>query len=198
MKRSWWDDSISLNNLVFIFGAFLLLSVPVRWILAALMSAFIHELCHIVAIKICGKKIMRVNIEILGTEIQTDELSGWQEAFCLAAGPAGSLSLLLLFRWIPLTAFCGGIQGSFNLLPMVPLDGGRILRCILTMFLNETAASKAVSITGWICMVILVGLFLYMSFICRIGKWPVFLLVVLSINLISRKTPCKLSQLRVQ
>lgn len=66
-------------------------------------------------------------------EIHTGPLEDSQELLCSLAGPVGSFSLFFLSHWLPKTAFCGVIQGMFNLLPIFPLDGGRALRCCLTL-----------------------------------------------------------------
>lgn len=198
MKHSWLGDKVSVSGAAYILCVILLLTIPIRWIFAAFLSAWIHELCHLMIIKLCGKNILSMKISTTGAEIETDTVYGWQEILCLAAGPIGSLSLLLLFRWLPLTALFGFVQGIFNLLPILPLDGGRILNCILRFFFDSITTSWIMKIIQWFSFLCLVAVSIYFSFVLKFGKWPFLLLALLAINLISRKIPCKLSQLRVQ
>jgi hypothetical protein len=55
------------------------------------------------------------------------------------AGPAGSFLLLFVARWLPLVAICGFIQGSYNLLPLGTMDGGRVVACLLRVWCSEKA-----------------------------------------------------------
>ena len=191
-------SAVKVNTSFCFLCAFIILTVPLQWVLSAFMGALIHELCHIMAIRLCGKHIFSVNIGILGAEIQTETLSGWQEIFCLAAGPVGSLSLLFLFRWLPLTALIGGIQGIFNLLPVLPLDGGRILSSIFrSVFGNETGM-RIMQIAEGLFFFLLMSLTLCGVFLLKFGGWIAVPIILLAGNMISRKIPCKLSQLGVQ
>lgn len=114
----------------YILLAFLILTVSVQWILAALFAACIHELCHVLMICLCGGLVSSITIGASGAKIHTSPLSLSQEFLCALAGPCGSLLLLFFLRWIPRVALCGLVQGMFNLLPVYPLDGGRVFRCV--------------------------------------------------------------------
>lgn len=122
-----------INPVSYFFWALLLLTVPIDWLTAASLAALFHELCHIGMILALGGRITHMTLSPSHAEIHTGPLEDGQELLCALAGPVGSFSLVILSRWLPKTAFCGVIQGMFNLLPIYPLDGGRALRCCLTL-----------------------------------------------------------------
>jgi Zn-dependent protease len=97
---------------------------------SAFFAASVHELCHIAALYLCNTSIHCIRIDLGGATIVTAPLPPLQELLCAAAGPLGSFLCLLTVRKFPLFAFCGLIQGMYNLLPLYPMDGGRVLRCL--------------------------------------------------------------------
>ena len=114
-------------------AAAMILLLPFRLLTAAMLAAAFHELCHLIVLLAFSTPIYGIRINPAGAVIQTGVLSPAQELICAAAGPTGSLLLLVLSDVFPLLAFSGLIQGLFNLLPVYPLDGGRILRQLMTI-----------------------------------------------------------------
>lgn len=109
-----------------------ILLLPFRFLMAALAAATIHELCHLCVLALCSVPVLRIRIGPFGAVIRSGCLTPIQELVCAAAGPVGSILLLVTAEVFPLLAFCGLIQGIFNLLPVYPMDGGRILRILLS------------------------------------------------------------------
>jgi len=116
-----------------VVGALTILLLPLQWIIAAFIAAAFHELCHVVAVRLCGGRIDRLQIGDRGAVIQTNALTAWQQLLCILSGPMGSLVLFLFVRWIPRIALCALFHAVYNLLPIYPLDGGRAIRCLLHM-----------------------------------------------------------------
>ena len=112
-------------------AGFLLL--PLNWLLSAVIAAGFHECCHLIGILCCRVPVYRVRIDGRGATIETGFMTPGMELFCAAAGPVGSLCLLTVIRKYPLLGLLGLAQGLFNLLPIYPLDGGRILRSIFML-----------------------------------------------------------------
>ena len=99
---------------------------------------FVHEMGHVVEAKRQGLPVsVPVFIPFMGALITLKQMphNAWREARLAIAGPllgsAGALVLYLLgvaydSRQLKALAFLGFLINLFNLLPVVPLDGGRI------------------------------------------------------------------------
>ena len=173
---------------VYFFLALLILLIPLRWLLGAVVSITVHEFCHILAIRSFGVPIRSVQVGISGARIQTHDMSLWQELICALAGPMGGILLLLTAKWFPVTALCAGFHTLYNLLPVYPLDGGRILRCICRLLWPAHAAIICKTVTFLtvaaflsLCMFLFLRtaepLFLFIAFYfllqtCRSIKYP--------------------------
>ena len=138
--------SISVQTSVLYIAPILLLLLPLRWLMAALLAACIHEAWHILAIRLMGGRILEIRIGATGAVIETEPLSPTGELLAALAGPTGSLSLLLLAKWIPCTALCALVHALYNLLPLYPLDGGRVLHCLLSKLFSPRLARKAANV----------------------------------------------------
>lgn len=191
-------EKIEVSGSFFFFCIIILFVLPLSWVIAGITSAVFHEICHLLMIKLFHKEIYFVKIGVWGTEIASEPLSGWKEIICLLAGPAGSLFLVLFFRWLPLTAFLGLMQGLFNLLPVLPLDGGRIILSVFTGFLGQERALLWVRWIGVVIIAMLLALLTYVLLIQRKERLLAVALVLLMHRAMFRKIPCKLLQLGVQ
>lgn len=121
---------ICLDGSVCVLWAVLLLTLPLPWVLGAILAGAFHEFCHLAALILTGTTVYSIRIGFRGAKIETGSMDPRIEFICAAAGPAGSLFLLLFLRQIPRIALCAAVQGIFNLLPWYPMDGGRILRSL--------------------------------------------------------------------
>lgn len=120
-----------VSPFAFLMGALLLLTLPLPWLAAAGAAAGIHEAGHLLAIRLLGADARKIQVGSTGAKIHTAFSEPWREFVCAAAGPAASLLLLLVAKLFPRIALCGFVQGLYNLLPIYPLDGGRMLFCVL-------------------------------------------------------------------
>jgi len=111
--------------------ALLLITLPLPWVAAAILAAAVHEGGHWCAVRLLGGKTQSLWVGLRGARMEAVLPSPRRELLAILAGPAASLSLLLLIRVFPRLSLCGLVQGVFNLLPIVPLDGGRALRLLL-------------------------------------------------------------------
>lgn len=123
----------------FFLMALLLLTLPLRWVLACFLAAMVHELGHALAVLLCGGRITGVMLSFRGARMDAAPLPVGAELVCVLAGPAASLLLLLLVRPFPRLALCGAVQGAYNLLPLGSLDGARAVACLHSLWRNGAA-----------------------------------------------------------
>lgn len=167
-----------------------LLLLPVKWVFAWLTAAAVHELFHCAAIYACRGYITHVKIGIGGASLRTSPLDNRAEMICAVCGPLGGLLIALLFRSLPEFAVCGLAQSVFNLLPIFPMDGGRVLLCACRRVFRQ----KGERLCWCIQTVFMAGLFmlaLYMTFRLLLGPIPVIVAVVLFLRSRKIKTTCK-------
>jgi Zn-dependent protease len=99
---------------------------------------FVHEMGHVVEAKRQGLPVsVPIFIPFMGALITMKQMpnNAWREARLAIAGPLlGSAAALLLYivalvydsQQLKALAFLGFLINLFNLLPVIPLDGGRI------------------------------------------------------------------------
>lgn len=174
----------------FVLMAALILLLPLDWLLAAVFAAAVHEVGHMVAIKAFGRRPVSISVGMLGATIHTGPLNNMTEFFCASAGPVASLMLLFLCRVFPKLALCGLMQGLFNLIPLHPLDGGRMLYCLV----RRCCPRQTERIFCFVQRLILLG-FLVFSLLAGIRREGGFIPFLFCITVLSRlllsKIPCK-------
>lgn len=147
------------------------------------LSLCAHELSHLLAAKLMRVGISEIRIMPFGGSAKIENpyfLSPAQLIAVAAAGPAGNLLLMMaaaaLCHWGLMGIFFSAamMQPSlvlmlFNLLPALPLDGGRILYALLSRPIGQERALKIGLAFGYI----LAGVLLLCSVLLRIrgGRW---------------------------
>ena len=132
-----------IDSAAFFVFAIAVLLLPIKWIAVWLVAIIVHELAHYLALRCfhCNCKEFRVGVGWI--HMDAGALSIPQIILSTLAGPLASFSLLIFYRFVPELAICGCVHGFVNLLPLFPLDGGRICRCI-SSHSNKLAAIVAV------------------------------------------------------
>ena len=128
-------------------------------ILVALVPAvIIHELGHIAALFSLGSPPRALNAGLAGFSLDySKELSGGSEIISALAGPFVGL----FFAWICAVfgarieshylLLCAGLGFAinvFNLLPALPLDGGRALSAALTLRISPQTTARIMQFLG--------------------------------------------------
>lgn len=112
-----------------------------------LLACLVHELGHVLAASACGGNVQRLSLTAVGAELSISydvPPSYGKDTLIALAGPAANLAaggLFLAFsRQLPGILSLG--IGAFNLLPIQPLDGGRVLYALLSDRLDPDWADR--------------------------------------------------------
>ncbi|NKZ09318.1 site-2 protease family protein [Actinomadura latina] len=134
-------------------------------------SVFVHELSHAVTARIFGLPVRSVTLHVLGgeTAIEREAPTPGREFLIAFAGPLTNLVLaglgLLAHATLALPdvavlllealTFANLLVGLFNLLPGLPLDGGRLVRAAVW---KATGRSRSGAIfAGWVGRAVAIG-----------------------------------------
>lgn len=139
---------VKVNLQIFAFAIIFYLTKQIKIYTILMTFAFVHELGHLVAGVILGLRVKSINIMPFGISINFEDYSNKYVAkkiIIAIAGPLVNLSLVLLgvFNdWNEDVIYSNILIGMFNLIPLYPLDGGRILKYIIQL----TSSSKEAEI----------------------------------------------------
>ena len=171
-------------------GAVALLILPLSFLVSFLIAAFVHELCHYLLLRLTGLRIYRITIGIFGASMETDVMDAGREVLCALAGPVGSFLLVTCYRLVPEIALCALVQGCFNLLPVYPMDGGRVLKGVLEL-LKIPEGEKVLAFVQWITGAALCAICIYGYLRWKLGLGVPFFGMMMLLRTLPRKTPCK-------
>lgn len=176
-----WLSPATGYAVAFVFAVFLYVSV------------FLHELAHCVVALRFGLPVRRITLYLLGgvSEIEREPDSPGKEFLVAFAGPLLSLGLAaggyIVYRFVsPFTVVGVLVQqlwlsnlivGIFNLLPGLPLDGGRMLRAgVWKLTSSPGSGTVAAAWVGRVLAVALVGVPLGLTLITGQDQEITFLL----------------------
>ena len=138
------------------------------------LSIVAHEYGHALTGRAFGCETSNITLSMIGgcASMVTMPRRGWQEFLVASAGPLVSFALCL-FGYLALTFlpienhflaytlvylyYLNLVLGCFNLLPGFPMDGGRIFRSVMMIFVSRP---KATLIAMWVgrAVAVLLGL----------------------------------------
>ena len=177
---------INISFLILLGLALLFWGGVIGILFVLIASVLLHELGHALVARHLGVEIASIELHFLGgaAKMTSQPKTANDEVLIAAAGPAVSFALggigLVLLTFVNWQVFYwfGVINialGAFNLLPALPMDGGRILRALLTRkhdFLKATRMSVKIA-RGFAIAFGILGLWAggYMLFILAFFLW---------------------------
>ena len=162
MKRTEISTgALLLFSIVFFFGGFSALA-------ALFLSIAVHELGHISAIRLFGGRVQRLSVDVSGLCITfTGITEPTKEIITLLSGPLAGLAMAFAASYfgrstqntvLLKTAGLSLVLSLYNLLPALPLDGGRVLFSVIR---NRKTAEKVLDFCGMSVGIILIVVGLY-------------------------------------
>lgn len=150
---------------------------------AFLTAALAHELGHLALLWLNGAALRRIRITAFGPVIDyCGDLTKRQEMGVMAAGPLAGLFFAIFAFFLDTAYFnyAGTIAilaTVFNLLPVYPMDGGRLLGALLEETMPDRAAGLVLRLCGTVCSagVFLTGVIAALPAAAAIGIWMMVL-----------------------
>jgi Zn-dependent protease len=134
----------SVISLVLFVGLFLLMGMELRMIFVILLVLIIHEMGHFMAMKQFGyKNVNMFFVPLFGAFVsgEKDEASEGQSVVTVLAGPVPGILIGLGFLYLEHVMGFAQLHmlpevflslNILNLLPILPLDGGRLIEIMFT------------------------------------------------------------------
>ena len=146
----WAGTRYSLHPLFVMLLAISAVTGHVLELMTLFTIVLFHEMGHVVAARWCGWSIEEVKLLPFGGVAETKDgmvSPAWQEVIVAAAGPMQNglmIGLACLLQWCGLwneqwTSYfieANLLIAGFNMLPILPLDGGRIVQAISSIWMS--------------------------------------------------------------
>lgn len=154
--------------------------LDMRMCLRFLLAVAFHEMGHLMTMVLTGVPVYAFRLKATGAVIRGGFTGYGQEMVCALAGPFSSFLLgFVCMRYAPKLALISCLLGAMNLLPVYPLDGGRILRSVLLLCTSEDKADRILRIvTATVCCGLMVCA-CWTAVELQAGLWPVFASLVI-------------------
>lgn len=129
----------------------------------ALTACVAHEVGHLAAGALLRGKLERFSLTFVGAEMSVKYarmLSYREETAVALAGPAMNLLFGAAAGWLGATipAVFSLVVGGFNLLPVLPLDGGRVLQAALNASVGVQYSERLMTVSSGLVIGVMLGL----------------------------------------
>ena len=135
-------------------------------VICCFLAALLHELGHIIMMRLFSVKVRGLELRLFDVLIDADEPDTLRADVCVTLGG-------VLMNYLCAAVFCPfslklGLPhlmlGVFNLLPVMSLDGGRLLYLLLSRRFSPRACENVLRITTFLFLLPLMTAGLYLLF----------------------------------
>ena len=186
--RSWrigriGQTEIHLHPAMVLYVLYVGLTGHLRFMLMAVISILLHECAHAGIACSFGHPPDLIELSPLGAVMRLEDDSAlpfWKRAVMLLAGPAMTFALccvslhlaksnLVSHEWAAMLFMTNVSILLLNLLPVLPLDGGRVLSLLLECFIKPRIVSRMMFLLGTGLGLGLIILNIWSSY--KLGAW---------------------------
>ena len=171
-KRAHSDEmTVYISPILFVMAVFFVAMGMAYELACSLAAVLLHECAHAKVAKKLGYELNTVKLMPYGAALcgQTDILPK-HEVIIALAGPLFNAVVAVLFvalwwlvpsGYVFTSAFCFSnlYIGLFNLIPVYPMDGGRVVLGLLSCKMPRTKAYKIMRIISAVCACLALSLF---------------------------------------
>lgn len=146
----------------------------------------LHELAHIIAAILLKFKVYEINFLPIGMNMKYDgKANNKKEILIYIAGPIGSFLLFLLLK-NNVYKIMNIVICIFNLIPIKPFDGGKILDCIFKIFLSKKQIMKIEKANRKIIIILLTIASIYIFIETK--EYYIVIFIIYLINIVKEES----------